>query len=74
MGGRGRADVATLTNVLNPLKEIKKIILKIGSNFKEGLANFFSPKEGQGNIPFKKELEKEIKENIKQALDNLDKT
>jgi hypothetical protein len=32
MGGRGRADAATLTNVLNPLKEIRDIMIVVNGN------------------------------------------
>lgn len=71
MGGRGRADVAVLTNVLNPLKEIKEIMIKININLKDDLVKFFTPKEGQGDRSFRKELEEEIKNRIKKAINEI---
>jgi hypothetical protein len=46
-GSRGRADIATLTNVLNPLREIRNFLttLTTGALY-EALKNFFTPKEG----------------------------
>lgn len=71
MGGRGRADVAVLTNVLNPLKEIKKIMTRISVNLKDDLVKFFTPEEGRGDRPFRKELEEEIKNRIKKAISKI---
>lgn len=68
MGGQGRADAATLTNVLNPLKEIRDIMIVVNGNSAQALVNFFTAKQGQGDRPFNPALEQEIKKRIKNAL------
>ena len=69
-GKTGRADAATLTNVLNPLIQIRELLTNTDSvqDVEKSLKKFFTPKEGQGDRPFKTEVEKEIKQVIRETM------
>lgn len=70
-GSRGRADVATLTNVLTPLRAIQNMLANIGVNGKQALADFFQPHSStQGNRAFDSKLEEKIKKEIRAILND----
>lgn len=70
LGSRGRADVALLTNVLNPLNQIKKKIVEFNTN-PDLLKNYFQKtSKTQGDRPFEKELETIIREEIRKVVQN----
>lgn len=70
LGSKGRADVALLTNVLNPLNQIKKKIVEFNTN-PDLLKNYFQKtSKTQGDRPFEKKLESGIKEEIRKVAQN----
>ena len=70
LGSIGRADVALLTNVLNPLTQIKEKIVEFNTN-PNLLKNYFQKtSKTQGDRPFEKELESIIKEEIRKVVQN----
>ena len=70
LGSIGRADVALLTNVLNPLNQIKEKIVEFNTN-PNLLKNYFQKtSKTQGDRPFEKELETVIKEEIRKVIQN----
>lgn len=72
-GSRGRADVATLTNVLTPLKEILRMITNIQIVGKQALIDYFQPHSAtQGDRPFSEKLETKVKNAIRQALKEIE--
>ena len=73
-GSTGRADVATLTNVLNPLKEISSFLGRLtGGALLLALQGFFTPGEGQGDRPFDEKVGQKVREQIATVLENIDK-
>lgn len=73
-GSTGRADVATLTNVLNPLKEISSFLGTLtGGALTLALKQFFTPSDGQGDRPFDEKVGEKVKEQIAIALGNMNK-
>ena len=72
-GKTGRADIATLSNVINPLKELADIILH-GVNpaeVKQTIEEFFTPHDGQGDRPFKDEVSEKVRKEIEGALKDI---
>lgn len=73
-GSTGRADVATLTNVLNPLREISSFLGTLtGGALILALQQFFTPSKGQGDRPFDEKVGEKVKEQITIALTNMNK-
>lgn len=73
-GERGRADLATLSNIINPLKEISQTLHSLGTNtssekLKQSLVRHFKLQEGQSNgeRPFKNEAIQIVKNKIKEV-------
>lgn len=64
----GRFDVATLTNVLNPLTEIRNMMDKIESTYSQDLENYFKASENEGDRKFKPELERTIKSTLQDVV------
>ena len=72
-GKIGRADIATLSNVINPLQELADIILK-GANpaeVKQTIEEFFTPHNGEGDRPFKDEVSEKVRKEIAGALKDI---
>ena len=72
-GKTGRADIATLSNVINPLKELADIILH-GANpaeVKQTIEEFFTPHDGQGDRPFKDEVSEKVRKEVEGALKDI---
>lgn len=72
-GSTGRADAATLSNVLHPLRELREILTS-GSNpqvIKESLKNFFVAEEGRGDRKFNAAVQDDIKDVIKKAMQEI---
>lgn len=66
-GKTGRADVATLSNVLNPLRELRMLLTKSG-DITESVKQFFTPGVGQGDRNFSVEAENAIRKEIEGVL------
>ena len=72
-GKTGRADIATLSNVINPLKELADIILN-GVNpaeMKQTIEEFFTPHDGEGDRPFKDEVSEKVRKEVEGALKDI---
>lgn len=70
LGSVGGADVALLTNVLNPLNQIREKIVEFNTN-PDLLKNYFQKtSETQGDRPFQEVLEPIIKEQIRKVIQN----
>lgn len=67
-GKVGRFDVATLSNVITPLKQILSLILTSPNDLESSLKEFFTAEAGQGDRPFKKEAEEAVKKAIDKVL------
>ena len=68
-GTVGRFDVATFSNVINPLRRILNILLNTPSPAVETtLEQFFTPGSGQGDRNFNAEAEKAVKKAIDKVL------
>lgn len=67
----GRFDVATLTNVLNPLTEIRKMIDTVESTYPQDLENYFKASEKEGERKFKPELEQTIKSTLQNTIEKI---
>lgn len=63
-GAIGRFDIATLSNVLTPLKEIRKMLSPLDI---EKLKKFFNPKQGEGN----RKLNQDLSVKIDNIIDDL---
>lgn len=71
-GKVGRADIATLSNVINPLKELRTIITNGSSpsQIAEKIKEFFTAKEGQGDRPFSEAVGVKVRQEVEGAVAN----
>lgn len=69
----GRADIATLTNVLNPLKTISEYLANaVTKDIRIALNEFFrATKEGQGDRSFNEKVGENVREAISTTLQNM---
>lgn len=67
-GKVGRFDVATLSNVITPLKQVLSLMLTQPDDLQSSLQKFFTAEAGQGDRPFKKEAEEAVKNAIDKVL------
>jgi hypothetical protein len=66
---KGRADIANLSNILVPLREIRNIIIT-SSNITEALKQYFMNDSNSGARHFGKRTKGIIKRRTKEVLDN----
>lgn len=71
----GRADIATLRNVLNPLIKIREILKDdlSGPKLKKALENYFTPKKGEGERSLSNKTGEFLRGVIEKALKDMEK-
>ena len=70
-GKAGRFDVATLSNVITPLKQLLSLLLTSPADLENSVKEFFTPGAGQGDRPFKQEAAEAVKKAIDKVLQEM---